>query len=128
VLLDTNFLIELQAEIGEALPGPARRFLANHRSAKFLISVISMGELAAGFPDSQSARDFFAAFKAARVATLKPEFALRAAAVDRHLIRTGQRLGENDNWLAGVALYHSMPIVSRDEAFDRVPGLRRIAY
>jgi predicted nucleic acid-binding protein len=40
----------------------------------------------------------------------------------------GQRLGENDNWLAGFALYYGVPLVSNDTAFDRVAGLRRLAY
>jgi predicted nucleic acid-binding protein len=40
----------------------------------------------------------------------------------------GLRLGENDNWLAGVALYYGVPIVSLDRDFDRVDGLRRLEY
>ena len=74
---------------------------------------------------SESARNFVERF---RVISLKPEIALAAAEVDRHLMGTGQRLGENDNWLAGFARYYGVPIVSNDSAFDRVPGLRRLAY
>jgi predicted nucleic acid-binding protein len=39
-----------------------------------------------------------------------------------------QRLGENDNWIAGFCRYYAQPIVSRDGAFDRVRGLRRLDY
>jgi len=51
-----------------------------------------------------------------------------AVNVDRELIRTGGRLGENDNWIAGFARYYREPIISLDAAFDRVRGIRRIGY
>jgi predicted nucleic acid-binding protein len=51
-----------------------------------------------------------------------------AADVDRELIRPGQRLGENDTWIAGFCRYYREPLISLDEAFDRVPNLRRIGY
>ena len=56
------------------------------------------------------------------------EIAFTAAIVDRELIAAGGRLGENDNWIAGVCRYYGQPIVSRGAAFDRVRGLRRLAY
>ncbi len=48
--------------------------------------------------------------------------------MDRELIASGQRLGENDNWIAGFCRYYREPVISRDTAFDRVGGLRRLAY
>jgi len=125
VFLDTNFLIDLEEETSTRRIGVARKFLAGHRSVMFVVSVIAMGELAAGMQDNDSARRFLAAF---RIVTLKPEIALEAAGVDRELMTTGQRLGENDTWLAGFARYYRTPLVSNDTAFDRVPLLRRIAY
>jgi len=59
---------------------------------------------------------------------LTPEIAFAAASVDRELILLGQRLGENDNWIAGFCRYYGQPIVSRDAAFDRVRALRRLDY
>ncbi len=44
------------------------------------------------------------------------------------LIRTGERLGENDNWIAGFCRYYREPLISQDRDFDRVRGLRRLAY
>jgi len=58
----------------------------------------------------------------------EPKIALTATAVQRELILTGQRLGENDNWIAGFCRYYGQPIISRDGAFDRVRGLRRLDY
>jgi predicted nucleic acid-binding protein len=51
-----------------------------------------------------------------------------AAAIDRELIRLGHRLGENDNWIAGFCRYYGQAVISRDAAFDRVRGLRRLDY
>jgi predicted nucleic acid-binding protein len=125
MLLDTNFLIDLEEETAAARVGRARAFLGRHRNRIAFVSVISLGELAAGMEDNESTRRFLSRF---RVASLKPEMALRAAAVDRALLAQGLRLGENDTWLAGVALYYGVPIVSADSDFDRVDGLRRISY
>jgi predicted nucleic acid-binding protein len=51
-----------------------------------------------------------------------------AADIDRELVSKSQRLGENDNWIAAFALYYGEPVIGRDLAFDRVAGIRRIAY
>jgi predicted nucleic acid-binding protein len=41
---------------------------------------------------------------------------------------SGNRLGENDNWIAGFAAYYREPLISHDQAFDRAPGVRRVVY
>jgi predicted nucleic acid-binding protein len=125
MFLDTNFLIDLGRELESRTLGPARAFLGRHRNRVPSVAVISLGELAAGMEDSESARAFVERF---RVVSLKPEIALAAAEVDRQLIDSGQRLGENDNWLAAFARYYGVPLVSNDLAFERVAGLRRLAY
>ena len=125
MFFDTNFLIDLQEELENRVAGPARTFLGAHRNEVQAISVISLGEFAAGLDNNEQARQFLAHF---RVVPLKPEISLTAAEIDRHLMAMGQRLGENDNWIAGFARYYGMPLVSNDKGFDRVPGLRRLAY
>lgn len=87
--------------------------------------MISLGELAAGLDNNADARRFLTRF---RIARLHPEVAYEAAEIDRDLIRRGWRLGENDNWIAGFARYYGEPIISNDLAFDRVSGIRRVAY
>jgi len=125
MFLDTTFLIALVEEIQGGVAGPARAFLGRNRRQVQRVTVVSLGELAAGMPRNQIARDFLAKF---RIVTLKPEIALEAASIDRELIGTGQRLGENDTWIAGFARYYGEPLVSNDLAFDRVPRLRRIHH
>lgn len=125
MFLDTNFLIDLGQELEERAVGPARTFLGRERNRIASVTVISLGELAAGMEDNETARAFVSRF---RIVPLKPEIALAAAEVDRQLMEIGQRLGENDNWIAGFARYYGVPLVSNDAAFDRVPGLRRLHY
>src|SRR6185369_3202359 len=125
MILDTTFLSDFHHEREANRPGPAGAFLAAHRAQAVLITVISAGEIAVIFDTNAIAREFLNRY---RVLRLIPEIALVAADVDRELIEEGGRLGENDNWIAGFCRYYGQPIVSRDTAFDRVRGLRRLTY
>ena len=125
MISDTTFLSDLHHEREMGWRGPALTFLARHRGQALLATVISVGELAVIFPEPEEARRFLANY---RVLRLTPEIALASAAIDRELIQTGERLGENDNWIAGFCRYYGQPVISRDVAFDRVRGLRRLAY
>jgi predicted nucleic acid-binding protein len=41
------------------------------------------------------------------------------------LKKLGRPIPANDAWIAALALQHRLPILSRGEHFDAVPGLRR---
>jgi predicted nucleic acid-binding protein len=125
MICDTVFLSDLFDERRASQQGPAAAFLAAHRRIPFLVTVISVGEVAVIFADQTEARRFLSAF---RILRLTPEIAFTAAAIDRELLASGHRLGENDNWIAAFCRYYGQPLISRDRAFDRVPGLRRHAY
>jgi predicted nucleic acid-binding protein len=100
--------------------------LARHRREPLFTTVISAGEIAVIFDSMAEARAFLAPY---RILRLTPEIAYVAAALDRELISTTRnRLGENDNWIAGFCRYYGQSLVSRDAGFDRVHGLRRLAY
>jgi len=125
VICDTTFLIDFRQEVESRIAGPARTFMAQHRSQKLQTTVISVGELSVIFRTLAEARTFFAHYHIHR---LTLEIAYVAASLDRELIALGQRLGENDNWIAGFCRYYRQPLVSRDAGFDRVRGLRRLSY
>jgi len=40
----------------------------------------------------------------------------------------GRPIPENDIWIAAMARQHRIPIVSRDEYFDRIGGVRRVGW
>ena len=125
MICDTTFLSDFHAERERGQRGRAHGFLAAHRTQQFLVTVISAGELAVIFDSNDQARAFLNRY---RVLRLTPEIAYAAAVVDRELIAAGVGLGENDNWIAGFCRYYGQPIISRDAAFDRVRGLRRLDY
>lgn len=126
MIADTTFVSELHREFERGQEGPARRFLARHRTDPFWITVITAGELAVIFDTPGEARQFLGKFRT--IKHLGMEIAMVAAQVDRELIETGARLGENDNWIAAFCRYYGKPIISRDTAFDRVARLRRLTY
>ena len=56
------------------------------------------------------------------------ETALVYAGLGAALRRSGQPIPANDAWIAALALQHRMAVLSRDEHFDVVPGLRRQSW
>ena len=125
MIADTTFLIQFVNEELAGRRGSARAFLAKNRREVIRTSIISLGEVAAGFETSAAAWDYFKWWK---IYALHRGVAEAAADVDRELARVGRRLGENDNWIAGFCRFYREPVISTDVAFDRVRGLRRIAY
>ena len=125
MIADTTFLVHLLHEDRAGKSGSARTFLAHHRRGAVRTTIISMAEIAVVFSSSAEAWSHFENWK---VYPLHRGIAEAAADVHRELIRTGDRLGENDNWIAGFCRYYREPLISLDGAFDRVPGLRRLSY
>lgn len=124
MIADTNFLSGLYRERQSASPGPATEFLRRHRRRPLWTTIISVGELAVMVPPPS----LWLFLSRWRVLRLDATAALEAARIDRELIAQGGRLGENDNWIAGIACVTRQPVISRDTAFDRVRGLRRLEY
>ncbi len=125
MIVDTTFLIDLYEEQAEKRPGPASVFLSRNRAAPLRITIISLSEFATGFDDVRDAREYLRRFPVIRIT---PECAFECSRVDRELIRLGGRLGENDNWIAGIARYYGEPLISNDKAFARVRGLKVQCY
>lgn len=117
MLLDSSYLIDLEEEIAGRKFGPAIAFANAHRRSEPRISVITLGELAAGATDEAGTRRFLSRY---RVIALKPEIGYFAGRLERALSAKGMRLGENDNWIAATALYYGEPIVTNDNDFARV--------
>ena len=44
------------------------------------------------------------------------------------LKQKGKPIPTNDLWIAALCRQHSLPLVSRDQHFDLVPGLRRLDW
>ena len=125
MIADTTFLIHLLREQRTGSAGPARTFLARQRARTIRTSIISLSEVAVSFPTANEAWEYF---KRWNVYRLHDGIAKAAADLDREIRRSGLRLGENDNWIAGFCRYYREPLISLDQDFDRVPRLRRMVY
>ena len=125
MLTDTTFWIDLAEEMAADEKGPAREFLAGHRSSNLEVSIITWGELAAGV-GSPSELDQL--LRRVRIVHLHLQVAWEAGRIERELTALGARLGENDNWIAATARAWGLRLVSRDKAFDRVPRLAVVRY
>ena len=120
-MLDTN---ALSAFIdGEPAVG-ARLSVETHVA----VSVIVLGEFRYGISGSryrdkyeQWLEDHLPDFEILSVGEPTTRLYARVRASLKNL---GRPIPANDVWIAALALQHRLPILSRDEHFDAVPGLR----
>ena len=122
MLFDTIFFIDLEHEALAHRAGPAAAFLAAHRGHAKCVATVTLGEFAVGGAGGPALRRFFRGY---RPMPLGREDAIYAGRLQAKL---PFELGENDLWIAGLALRHGMPLVTRDAAFSRMPGLRILSY
>ena len=120
LLFDTSALIELEGELAESRIGPVRAYLGRHKGEDLACSTITVGELATG--SSEAAIRVF--LRKVRKLPVSEAIAYRAAELDRAQQRKGQRLGENDTWIAATALHYSATLVHSDGDFDRIDALK----
>jgi len=125
VLTDTTFWIDLLTERRDRQRGPANRFIAQHRTQELYVSIVTWGELAEGFSDYGELDRFL---RGVRILMLPRQIAWESSRIQRELRDSGGRLGENDSWIAASARAWGHRLVSRDEAFQRVPRLRVVRY
>jgi len=52
----------------------------------------------------------------------------RYAEIREELRRKGRPIPANDLWIAALARQHALPLLSRDQHFDSVPGLKRVGW
>jgi tRNA(fMet)-specific endonuclease VapC len=128
IACDTTFLIDLQRPHRSRSGVAARQFLQERENTRFFISVIALGEFAAGFADD---RDETLVQMQRHFALLPMDGAV--AFIYRSLFRelrtAGKLIGANDLWIAATALRHELPLVTSNHSeFSRIPRLRVLRY
>ena len=122
MILDTNAL----SAFVDGEPAVGARLSVEARAA---IPVIVLGEFRYGIASSRHRRAY-----ERWLDTHLPEFdilsvteatTLTYAGLRSGLKKLGRPIPANDAWIAALALQHRLPILSRDEHFDAVAGLRR---
>ena len=63
-----------------------------------------------------------------RVLDVNLETAERYAEILQELKKAGHPIPANDLWIAALVRQHDLPLISRDQHFDFVAGLTRIAW
>ena len=122
MILDTNALsafVDGDAGVGAVLRG----------AAQAAIPVIVLGEFRYGIAASRHRRTYQAWLETQLthfdILAVTDETAAVYAALRVTLRRSGQPIPANDAWIAALALQHRLPVLTRDQHFDAVPGLRR---
>lgn len=96
------------------------------------IPVIVLGEYRYGIAGSRIRIRYekwlLEALSACRVLRIEEATASEYALIRAELKRVGQPIPSNDAWIAALARQHAMPVISRDEHFDLVPQVRRVAW
>ena len=125
MILDTNAL----SAFIDGEPAVGTRLAAEGRVA---LPVIVLGEFRYGIRGSR-----YQAKYEAWLGKYLPDFEILTvtepttrmyAQVRVALKKIGRPIPANDTWIAALALQHRLPVLSRDEHFDEVSGLRREAW
>ena len=125
LVLDTNVLIRFLERKNVDLALFARY-------DRIVLPTVVVGEFRAGIdPDTKSGRrrmrvlDDFIADDAVELVSIDDAVSRRYADVFRLLSRNGDRIPQNDIWIAATALALGMPLCTDDDHFSRVPLLTR---
>jgi tRNA(fMet)-specific endonuclease VapC len=101
-------------------------------AAEIAVPVIVLGEYRYGVRQSRDRtryEDWLAEWiPTYRVLAIDQETAEHYASVRHDLRRRGHPIPANDLWIAALARQHSLPLLTRDQHFDFVPGLKRISW
>jgi tRNA(fMet)-specific endonuclease VapC len=121
-MLDTNAL----SAFIDGEPAVGARLSA---AAHVAIPVIVLGEFRYGISGSRHRRRYEQWLErhlpAFEILGVTEPTTLEYARVRMVLKRLGRPIPANDAWIAALALQHRLPVFSRDEHFDAVPGVRR---
>jgi tRNA(fMet)-specific endonuclease VapC len=125
LILDTNALsafVDGEPEIGAILG-------SQHRAA---IPVIVLGEFRYGIMGSRHRKTYEewlnAHLRHFDLLAITAETTVPYAALRATLKRLGRPIPANDVWIAALAVQYRLPILSRDEHFDELSGVRRIGW
>jgi len=124
ILADTDVLIDYLAAVQ-----PVKDQIARYADAEQLqTTAITCFELLSGSGDGKRGRAVILLLSSLSVLPLDRTSAERAADVRRKLDQRGQTIGMGDSLIAGMALAHDLPLLTRNRShFERVEGLKLVA-
>ena len=125
MILDTNGLSAMAEGDGKLEP-------LLRQAAEIAVPVIVLGEYKFGIRQSRK-RKLYERWLAdmvanCRILSVDEATAERYAEVRDELKRAGRPIPGNDLWIAALVRQHGLPLLSRDQHFDFVSGLERVAW
>ncbi len=125
LVLDTNAL----SAIAEGDPAATKQFT---QASQIAIPVSVLGEYYFGIARSRKKREYERWLQeltlVSRVLDVTNETAVWYRRLRGQLRDAGTPIPSNDIWIATLCRQHSLPSLSRDRHFDRIKGLKRIAW
>lgn len=125
MILDTNALSAAAEREPSALQVVAQ-------AAYLAIPVIALGEYRLGIAQSRHKPTYENWLRewitTVAVLEVDDETARYYAVIGLELKEKGKPIPTNDLWIAALCRQYSLPLLSRDQHFDSVVGLRRIAW
>ena len=125
MILDTNALsafIEGDASVGEIVK----------RQRRVALPVIVLGEFRYAIAKSRKRAAYEEWLESHvsdfEVLDITADTTLSYAVVRLDLARLGRPIPANDAWIAALALEHRLPVLSRDQHFESVPGVERAGW
>ena len=133
MMLDTSYIVDLLREQASGRPGPAARFLQDHRASKLRMPVFVLCELQLGVLRGRNTQDAHAAVEqlAEFIEPVYPSagFAPAYAMIVASLLQAGTQIPTMDALIGSMAVVHSEPIVTADvEHFSRIKNLVVLHY
>jgi len=99
---------------------------------RIVVPVIALGEYRLGIAQSRhrvSYENWLQEWiSSVTVLDIDEETSQSYAALGLELKRKGRPIPTNDLWIAALCRQHALPIVSRDQHFDLVQGIRRLSW
>jgi tRNA(fMet)-specific endonuclease VapC len=125
MILDTNAL----SAVADDEPAAVRLF---SQAASIELPAIVVGEYRFGISQSRRRKEYEKWLEeliaATRVLPVDQETTSHYAQVRSELKKAGKPIPSNDLWIAAICRQHRLPLMSRDEHFDAVQGLKRIGW
>ena len=123
-LLDTSVFIALESErLIDASMLPDQSVVC-----PVTIAELQAGVLAAADVDTRARRlSTLESVADIEVLVIDADVAAEWARMRVHLAETGRRVGVNDLWIAATAAAHRLPIVSQDDDFGPLDGVRGLS-
>jgi len=127
-MCDTTFLIDLQYSTRSRAGVASRDFLRAHGRDRLYVSVIALGEFAAGFADERD-QNFLETVRHFAILNVDGSVAMVYRTLFRTLQSAGQLIGANDLWIAATATHYKLPLVTSNKTdFSRIQALRIVSY